>query len=175
VASLERAGALPFSLPPSAWLVTASGRPTRATCEPLLLALAGGLLPVVHGDVVLDRRQGVAIAATETVLVAVAGALRRAGEEVAAAVWLGDTDGLLDEAGTTVRRLDAARWRELAGAVGGSRGVDVTGGMRLRVETALALARRGVRSVIANGTRPGALAAALAGGDAAATEVPARG
>jgi len=48
-------------------------------------------------------------------------------------------------------------------AIGEPSGTDVTGGMRHRVESALALARLGVPSLLANGLTPGLLGKALAG------------
>ncbi len=56
-------------------------------------------------------------------------------------------------------------------AIGAAAGTDVTGGMLHRVETALALAARGIPSLIANGTTPGLLAAALRGEPVVGTEV----
>ena len=47
--------------------------------------------------------------------------------------------------------------------VGGAAGIDVTGGMRHRLEAAVSLARLGVASRIADGRVPGLLKAALAG------------
>ncbi|HUP43640.1 MAG TPA: glutamate 5-kinase, partial [Thermoanaerobaculia bacterium] len=52
---------------------------------------------------------------------------------------------------------------EALAAAGGAAGTDVTGGMRHRLETALALARRGIPSLIFDGAAPGRLAAALRG------------
>ena len=60
-AALSAAGALPFSIAPSSCVVAASGQPVEIADEPLVLALGGGLLPVVYGDVVTDRDWGVSI------------------------------------------------------------------------------------------------------------------
>jgi len=49
----------------------------------------------------------------------------------------------------------------------------VTGGMAHRLDTALALAGRGVRSWIGDGTREGTLARALIGEEVGGTVVPA--
>src|SRR5436305_7194670 len=58
VTDLLAAGALPYSLAPSSMLVTAGGEPAEFLAKPLLLALEHGLLPVLYGDVVMDRDQG---------------------------------------------------------------------------------------------------------------------
>jgi isopentenyl phosphate kinase len=165
------AGALPFSIAPSSCLVAEAGRPVALAAEPLLLALGRGLLPVIYGDVVTDRAWGVSIASTEKLFEILAHTLLDAGRPVRRALWLGETDGLWDAEGRTVSRLSAADFDRAMDAIGAPAGTDVTGGMRHRVETALALARLGVPSLLANGLTPGLLEAALRGEEVAGTEV----
>ena len=66
------AGLAPWSIAPSSCFVFQQGQPADLALEPLLLALGSGLLPVVYGDVVMDRGQGVAICSTERMLEALA-------------------------------------------------------------------------------------------------------
>lgn len=171
VQALEQAGALPFSIAPSSCLVTASGRPAAFADEPLLLALDRGLLPILYGDVVLDREQGVAIASTETVFGVLARRLLGRGYAVRRVLWLGETDGLYDDGGQTVPRVSAADFEQAAGAIGDPSGTDVTGGMRHRLESALELARLGIPSLLLNGLTPGLLESALRGDAVPGTEV----
>jgi isopentenyl phosphate kinase len=185
VAALAIAGLHPFSLAPSSSVVSAGGRPESFAAEPLTLALANGLLPVLYGDVVLDREQGVAICSTEKLFVLLARHLPKVGVAIRRIIWLGETDGVHDAAGRTLPRLDAALFATLQQsapatrgarshpAITGAAGTDVTGGMLHRVETALALAAAGIPSLIANGATPGLLAAALGGEAVVGTEVPA--
>jgi len=171
VEALAEAGALPYSIAPSSCIVAAGGRPAAFADEPLLLALGRGLLPVLYGDVVLDRERGVSICSTEQVFETVAERLPERGWTVRRALWLGETDGLWDDAGRTVPRVSAAGFAEAARAIGDPAGTDVTGGMRHRVETALALARLGVPSLLLNGLTPGLLEKALRGEEVVGTEV----
>jgi isopentenyl phosphate kinase len=168
IQTLEEAGALPFSLAPSSCMVAAGGRVAVFHDEPLLLALERGLLPVLYGDVVLDRERGVSIYSTETVFDAVARRLLERGHSVRRALWLGETDGLYDVQGRTIPRVSAA---DVLDAVGDPSGTDVTGGMRHRIESALELARLGVPSVLINGLRAGELERALRGEAVQGTEV----
>jgi isopentenyl phosphate kinase len=173
-AALAAAGLFPFSLAPSSSVVAAGGRPLAIAVEPLVLALGNGLLPVLYGDVVLDREQGVAICSTERLFELLAAQLPAFGMRVRRVLWLGETDGVYDAAGRTLPRLGADALAGEAGdrpAIGAAAGTDVTGGMLHRVETALALAARGIPSLIANGTTPGLLAAALRGEPVVGTEV----
>lgn len=171
VGALLEAGTAPYSIAPSSVLVTAAGRPGTLAVEPLLLALSGGLLPVLFGDVVMDRERGSSIASTEVVLLAVEAALRERGVGVARALWAGATDGVLDPGGRRLPEIREDSASRALRAAGGAAGTDVTGGMRHRVEAAIELARRGVASLIFDASAPGRLAAALRGEDAGGTWV----
>lgn len=160
--ALAAAGLAPYSIAPSSCMVFSGGRPAELADEPLRLALDTGLLPVVYGDVVMDREQGVAICSTERILEMLAGRLT-----VRRVLWLGETDGVYGENGQTLPRISSLQGLRFTSPAG----TDVTGGMRHRVETALALARQGVRSVIFNGLTPGLLERALLGEEVPGTEV----
>ena len=152
-----------WSVAPSGTIVTASGRPVTVAAEGMTRALQGGLMAMTYGDVVMDRTQRHAICSTETALLAYTRRLRTGGAVIRDAYWLGNTDGIYDAEGLTISRLTAATARRMAAAVGGSPDTDVTGGMRHRLDTAMAFARLGVRSWILDGTIPGILTAALSG------------
>ncbi len=180
--ALRRCGAEPFSFAPSAAAVAASGRAVEIGTEPLELALELGLVPVVFGDVVMDRERGVAILSTEAVfeaLVEAFGEHETTGAEgsrrvaVRRAFWLGETAGIYDAAGATVPRVTEHNAAAVLESAAGSAGTDVTGGMRHRLETALRLAGRGVSSWILDGREPGILARALEGGEVPGTVVAA--
>lgn len=171
IAALVEAGALPFSISPSSCVVSEAGRPAAFAAEPLLLALDRGLLPVLYGDVVTDRAWGISICSTEKLFEILARTLSEQGRTVRRALWLGETDGLYDAEGKTVPTLSAGDLDRAATAIGAPSGTDVTGGMFHRVEAALALARLGIPSRLANGLVPGLLERALRGEDVPGTEV----
>ena len=170
--ALSEAGAPPFSLLPGSLLVSESGVPANLFPEPVLLALSIKLLPVLCGDVVLDRDRGVSICSTESLFLALANRLAVDEEPIARAVWLGSTDGVYGPDGATIERLGRATWESLEITSRAPEGVDVTGGIGLRVEAALALADLGIPSVICNGRRPENILPALAGERAGGTLVP---
>jgi isopentenyl phosphate kinase len=171
--ALHGAGARPFSLSPSSCLLSREGKPLATSWEPLTRALDLGLLPVVYGDVVLDRGWGAAIASTEAVLLELVRWLEGTDFRVRRALWFGDTDGILDADGATIRRVTPANRAAVGEAIGAPGGTDVTGGMGLRLETAGRLAAQGISSWILDGRRPGLLELALAGEDPGGTFVPA--
>jgi isopentenyl phosphate kinase len=152
-------------------VVAAAGRPVEIAEEPLLLALERGLLPVLYGDVVLDREWGASICSTERLFRLLAPRLQSSGLLIRRVLWLGETDGLWDAAGRTVPRVTAATFAGALQAIGVPAGTDVTGGMRHRLETAMELARLGVPSLLANGLTPGLLERALRDEAVTGTEV----
>lgn len=165
VGELLAAGLAPFSIAPSSCLVFKNRQPDLSL-KPLLLALKNGLLPVVYGDVVMDLDQGVSICSTERMLEILAHRL-----PVRRALWLGETDGVYDAEGRTISRLSSDDFQEVLKSIGSPAGTDVTGGMRHRLETALALTRLGVRSLLLNGLTPGLLERALLGEEVPGTVV----
>jgi isopentenyl phosphate kinase len=169
--ALAVAGVPAFSIAPSSMLVAEDGETAACFAEPVARALAAGLLPVVYGDVVTDRRRGVAIASTERVFLALSAALPAHGWRAAEALWLGDTPGVYDDAGRPLASLSPAEAARLA--PGGSAGTDVTGGMAHRLAAAVRLAEQGVVSTIADGGEVGLLAAHLAGRDTPGTRLAA--
>lgn len=171
VAALLEAGALPFSLAPSSAVVAAAGRPVALADEPLLLALERGLLPVLYGDVVMDRDWGVSICSTEKLFDLLVRNLLAHGFAIRRVVWLGETDGLWDAEHRTIPRVSAGSFAQAVQAIGAPSGTDVTGGMLHRLESALALARLGVPSLLANGLTPGLLESALCGDEVPGTKV----
>ncbi|MEM7356662.1 MAG: uridylate kinase, partial [Acidobacteriota bacterium] len=119
---LLQAELVPFTWAPSSALVARAGQPVQAAIEPLLAALDFDLLPVVYGDVVMDREWGAAICSTEAVLQYLAGRLRRRGVPVQRVLWLGATDGIYDAAGASIPRIDRHSYRQARRMIGATDG-----------------------------------------------------
>lgn len=160
--ALHESGVPVFSVAPSASAVCEDGRLTRMEVEPVRRALARGLAPLVMGDVAFDDARGGTIVSTEEVFAYLADHL-----PVSRILLAGETEGVWDHDGRVIARITPANWPELSGAVGASRGADVTGGMAAKVRDALALCARhaGLTARIFSGLVPGNVARALAGDD----------
>jgi len=104
-----------------------------------------GIVPVLHGDVVMDRTQGACIVSGDQVLshLATAMSVRHVGLAT-------DVPGVL-EGSRVVRRLDPARAHRLS--IGASKHTDVTGGMQGKVQELLILAAHGIDAHIFHVTR----------------------
>lgn len=126
-------------------------------------ALEHGLLPVVHGDVILDRTKGGTILSTEELFDYLARALRPqrvllAGLE--AGIWA-DFPARRHK----VERVTRASFYEIGQGVGKAAGADVTGGMEAKVRQMLDLVEAvpGLAAQIFSGEPKGHLERVLAG------------
>ncbi len=172
--ALLAAGVPAVSLQPSASAVTEDGRIVQLAFEPLAALLAAGAVPVVFGDVAVDRRLGYCIISTETVFHYLASHL-----QPTRIVLAGQVDGvftqdpLVHSAAQPLPHLTPARWTEIAAGLQGAAGVDVTGGMAAKVRAMLDLVQAypDLTVRLVSGLRPGAIRAALLGTDTGGTLV----
>lgn len=136
VDALLAAGLPALSLQPSASIESHAGRITRWQTAPIGTALAHRLLPVLHGDVAFDTAQGSAIVSTEILLahLALATELRPTrvilvGED---AVYTADPRS--DPGAERIPVITGDTIESVLHGASGSHAVDVTGGMRSKLE-----------------------------------------
>ena len=153
-----KAGVPVFSLAPSAAVIGEAGHLVAWELEPLRRVLAAGLIPLIYGDVALDRAWGGTIFSTEDLFVYLALRL-----QPARILLLGNAPGVLDAQGQVIPQITPATYPALAPLLGGSAAVDVTGGMADKVAQMVALVEQvpGLRVWILSGQPPGALQRAL--------------
>jgi isopentenyl phosphate kinase len=162
--ALLAAGVPAWSLAPSALARCEAGRLVALDCRPVREALAHGLVPLVYGDVALDRVLGGTIVSTEQVLAYLARELHPQ-----RLVLVSDVDGVFagdprhNPEALPVPRITEANWSKVQAALSGSHAADVTGGMRTKVEEMVRLVQelRGLEVQLLSGERPGALEGAL--------------
>lgn len=163
VSALLQAELPALGVQPLASAYASNARITTIGHTQIAALLAGSIIPVIYGDVLLDSVRGCSIASTETLFAALVPHLqpRRiilVGEE---AVY--DADPRQHRAAQPIPYIDATNYPGVLARLSGSHGVDVTGGMRSKVEAMWALAMSMPRLEIAI-CGPGSLAAALEGG-----------
>ncbi|NPA86895.1 MAG: hypothetical protein GXO00_02715, partial [Candidatus Diapherotrites archaeon] len=134
--ALHEKGVPAMSFHPNSFLFSSGGKKVKAFLEPIFEALRWKLVPVVYGDAVLDAERGVTAFSSEKVLFAIA-------EEINEPVVIGmaemvdgiyTADPLKDPSAEHIPRVDRNNYREVLSMVGGSHGVDVTGGMAHKLE-----------------------------------------
>ncbi|MFC1878984.1 isopentenyl phosphate kinase [Chloroflexota bacterium] len=163
VDALVGAGLPVISCPPSAAVLAQDGRVAAWELAPLRAALAAGLLPLVHGDVVFDTIRGGTILSTEDLFEHLARQLRPerillAGIEPG--VWAD-----YPECTQLVETITSENLDHIAPALAGSAATDVTGGMDSKVRQIMALVGEisDLEALIFSGQQPGAVERALGG------------
>jgi isopentenyl phosphate kinase len=119
------------SLPPSASARCEDGRLVYLDTAALRAHLNHGLVPLVQGDVALDDARGATIISTEDVFDYLAREL-----EPARVLLAGEVAGVYPNAdmrGEVVPVITPSTFERYAAGLGGSHGVDVTGGMAAKV------------------------------------------
>ncbi|MCA9895320.1 MAG: isopentenyl phosphate kinase family protein [Anaerolineae bacterium] len=149
-----------FRVQPSASVIAADGAIQSMALGPIQDGLEHGLVPLVHGDVAFDQVRGGTVVSTETVFTYLCKQL-----PVERILLLGTEDGVYDMEKHTIEHITSANLDTYREALGGSGGVDVTGGMFTKVMDMLALAsaRPGLQVRVMSGTTPGLLTQALLG------------
>ena len=119
------------SLPPSASARCEDGRLVYLDTAALRAHLLNGLVPLVQGDVALDTVRGATIVSTEDVFAYLASEI-----EPDRVLLAGEVAGVYpnaDMAGEVIALITPATAEQYTSALGGSHGVDVTGGMAVKV------------------------------------------
>ncbi len=157
VEALSQAGAEPMPVHPFSCTLLKGGRIESLIVEPLREMIKDGLLPVLHGDVAMDISKKAGIVSGDQLVPYLARAL---GAKIVA---IGsNVDGVIFQ-GKPLEMITRNDLSTIDGSLGGSSGVDVTGGMRGKLLELLELADEGIDSVIFNAAVPGRIARALKG------------
>ncbi len=166
VGALLAAGVPAWGIQPGVALRCADGRVVAGPAETVALAFAQGLTPVVFGDVALDSVRGGTIASTEEIFEQLLEEL-----QPARLVLAGEVDGIFTADplqhpdAVRIDLITPANFTSIDAGLGGSHGVDVTGGMRSKVVQSLQMVQRHphLAIVVCSGLAPATFAAALAG------------
>ncbi len=132
---LDSVGVPVFRIQPSASAICEGGKLVELATEPIERALQKGLVPLVHGDVSIDRVQGGTIISTEKIFGYLAGKL-----SPARILLAGDFEGVWDHHKQLIAEITPDNFEQIQSALGGSAATDVTGGMATKVSSMLMLA-----------------------------------
>ena len=157
VEALSLAGVECLPVHPLSCLLLRDGRIDSFFMEPIKEMLKNGIMPVLHGDVAMDATRKAGIVSGDQLVPYLAKAL--AAEIVAMGF---DKDGVL-VSGRTLPMVTRQMLPEIESALGGSAGVDVTGGMKEKLLELLALADEGIESLIFNAADGGSIEKILKG------------
>ena len=163
------AGIPAMSVSPSSFIATDDGRISNIDLEIVGRLVVRGVLPVLFGDAVLDRKKGFTILSGDQLAVRLAvslGATRL--------IFGVDVDGVYTsnpKLSPEARLIDRLESDKIDGFVkiGESLATDVTGGMLGKVSEARAAAVKGVEVQFVNATKPDVILKALKGEPVAGT------
>ncbi len=163
---LSERGVPALQFPPSAIVFSRNDHPSRLCLGTLKEVLGAGFVPVTYGDAVPDGRLGGAIFSTERVFFTFNNSLKPK-----RIVLITDVDGVFTDDplknpdAEIIPRITPDNFDDVREALGGARGIDVTGGMLSKVETMLALVQTSpwLDSVIITSPAPGNMFRAVRG------------
>ncbi len=110
-----------------------------------------GLMPVGYGDVIWDKEWKSTIYSGEKTLNEIGIYLTERGFNVDRIIQVGETNGVYDHRGRTIASINKKNWKSIKQYIFSSKNADVTGGMRHKIENALSIASKGIRTWIING------------------------
>ncbi|GAB4465943.1 MAG: isopentenyl phosphate kinase [Anaerolineales bacterium] len=161
--ALHKAGVRTLSLSPASSVIASNGQVAMWEMTPLQMALAAGIVPLIHGDVVFDEIRGGTILSTEDLFSHLTFALRPDRLLLA-----GLEEGVWADFPARTRKVECitpASFEEVSAGVGKAAGADVTGGMESKVRQMLELVQKvpGLTVQIFSGAETGNLGRALNG------------
>lgn len=169
-ATLHTAGVPVWRIQPSASAICEDGVIMGMALPIIHIALSNGLVPLLYGDVALDVVRGGTIISTESIIRYLA-----ANSRIDRVILLGEVPGVLSADGAVIPHITPQNVGAYQSALGGSAGVDVTGGMYTKVMDMLQIAQvgGGVPVDIIDGREAGLLRDALLGREVGGTRITA--
>jgi len=161
--ALRNAGLPAVTLAPVSAVTARDGQVATWDLEPLKAALANGLLPVIHGDVVFDKARGGTILSTEDLFAHLSRQLRP--ERILLA---GLETGVWEDFPARrrlIKEITPQIFSQKTPGLGRSTGADVTGGMQAKITEMLALVEQvpGLEVLVFSGEESGNVRRALQG------------
>lgn len=160
---LLQAGLPVVSLSPLTMVVTHNKIVSKSSFLNIENSLQAGLIPLVFGDVVLDKAIGGTILSTDTLLAELAKYFYLQHNWKVRLVNAGNYPGVCNYDGQVVSQITQANYSQIKAVLGRSESVDVTGGMAKKVEDFLAIASLGIDCWIIDGNIPGNLVSSVLG------------
>ena len=159
------------SFSPFSFIYTKNEKEESFLIKPIKKALGIGLVPVIYGDVIMDETKGFCIYSGERTLNLLAERLKEYYSTVKI-IYCGETDGVYDRKGKTIDKITLKTYKSIQNVLGGSAGIDVTGGMIHKVGEAIELLKLlNAETLIINGTKEDSLKNAILGKKVLSTHI----
>lgn len=132
-------------------LLTNENNPNEWFMDSIDQILKNDQLPIVCGDVFFDQKQGCSVWSTEFIFNFLVDYYLNKGFEVERVIHVGEKEGFLDVENNVISQINKENWHNVKKYLTKTRGIDMTGGMKLKVEESLKLADKGVQTSIISG------------------------
>jgi len=157
---LNAAGVHALPVHPLSSCLLENGKIVDIQIGQIRVMLEKGIIPVLHGDMVMDRIKGASVLSGDRIIPYLAVALN------ASQIGAGsNVDGVLDERDAVIKKITQYSYIDVKKNIKGSGSTDVTGGMLGKVSELLELANKGISSRIFNASRKGIISRFLYGED----------
>ena len=160
VDSLNKAGLNALPVHPLSSCLLENGNIVEFQTAQIKLMLERDIVPVLHGDVVMDRVLGAAVLSGDRIVPYLA--------TVTAASGIGagsNVDGVLDEKGEVIKKITPHSFVDIKKDIIGAKGPDVTGGMLGKVSELIELSKKGISSRVFNAAKKNIVSKFLYGED----------
>lgn len=160
VDSLNKAGLNALPIHPLSCCLLENGKIADLQIGQINLMLGKDIIPVLHGDVVMDKVLGAAVLSGDRIVPYLA--------VVTAATGIGagsNVDGVLDDKGEVIKKITPLSFVDIKKDILGASSPDVTGGMLGKVSELVELSRKGISSRIFNAEKKGIISKFLYGED----------
>jgi len=167
VESLLKTGLDVYPIHPSSISVAEDSTIKEIFLKTMEALLEKDIIPVVYGDVGIDVKKGCCILSTEEIFRSIA--LHFNEKYKPFIIMCEEVDGVYTDDpfknpdATLIREINRKNYERVKIYLGGSKDVDVTGGMRHKVEKLFELSRLGIESIIINCKKKNNLKKALKG------------
>ncbi len=154
------------SIQPSASALCRDGKLVHLEVHPIKEALIHGLVPLVYGDVAMDKELGCTIVSTEQIFAYLARKLRPQWIILAGRVdGVFTADPLVKPEARPIEEITPENFAMVEEVLAGSHGVDVTGGMlsKVRIMYQLVQDQPSIRIRLISGERPGLIEKSISG------------
>jgi len=160
-------GLFPITVQPSAIAMARNGKLSFMDTRNIRFLLDSDQIPLIHGDIVLDEKLDFTIASTED-------QIQKLSEYIffQRVVLISDVPGVFDSEGKVIREINRSNFSQIIDHLGGSAGLDVTGGMRSKVEQIFCLVQDNPSTqahIISGDSEPGIISNAILGDASAGT------
>lgn len=140
-----------ISLRPMSMILTDMGKIRSSFFEIVEEIISQGLIPVVYGDVILDKKWKTVIYSGEKTLNTIGSYLIGKGHIIDKIIQIGQTDGVYKKNKKTIPVIIKKSWPIIRKHIHETTVKDVTGGMTHKIEDAFLMAEKGIKTLIING------------------------